>query len=147
MGGPEPPEATPVAGGRTLIGGITLFLVGQLIFRVIFAGFLAANVGSATGVSRDAAVYWALALGNLSLAALLTLTIGWARATSIAQGFKVAAIVGFLVWLGVDFIHYGISNVGNLTATIADPLLEMIHNGIAGAAIVVVTRRLAPSGA
>jgi len=125
----------------TIVGGITLFLVGQLIWVLAFAGFFAANAGSATGVSRDSILIWALAVGNLSLAALLTLAIGWARATSIAQGFKIAAIVGFLVWLGVDLIHYGVSNVSNLTATIVDPLLELIHNGVAGAVIVAVTSR------
>lgn len=131
----------------TLLGGITLFLVGQLIWVLAFAGFFAANAGSATGISRDSNLIWALAVGNLSLAALLTLSIGWARATSIAQGFKIAATVGFLVWLGVDFIHYGITNVSNLTATIVDPLLEIIHNGVAGAVIVAVISRSASSGA
>lgn len=121
-----------------LVGGIVLWGVGYLIWRVAFASFFAANAGSAIGVARDPSLMWAIVLGNLALALLLTLAVTWARASSIAEGFKIGAIVGFLVWFGVDFIHYGISNVSNLTATIIDPLLEIVHNGIAGAAIVAV---------
>ena len=131
----------------TLIGGITLHLLGQLIWDVAFAGFFAANAGSATGVFRDSNLIWAVAVGNLSQAALLTLTLSWARATSIAQGVKIAATVGFLMWLAVNFIYYGVFNISNLTAAIVDPLLEIVHFGIAGAAIVAVVNRGAPSGA
>ncbi len=128
-----------VAGGA-LVGAITLWAVGYLIWQFAFAGFFAVNAGSATGVARDSSLTWALALGNLSLATLLTLVLSWARASSLVEGLKVGAAVGFLVWLGVDFIHYGTSNVSNLTATVVDPLLEIVHNGIAGAVIVAVIK-------
>ena len=63
----------------------------------------------------------------------------------MAGGFKIGAIVGFLVWLGVDFIFYGSTNLSNLTATIADPVLEIIRTGIGGAAIGAVLGRSAES--
>ena len=126
----------------TLVGGITLYLVGYLIWIVAFADFFAANAGSATGVDRDAPLVWAVVLGNLSLAALVTLAVGSkAGSLTIGTGFKIGAIVGFLVWFGVDFIHYGISNISNLTATIVDPLLELVHSGIGGAVIAAVLGR------
>lgn len=129
-----------------LVGGIVLWAVGYLLFELAFANFYSANAGSATGVSRGANLIWAVALGSLSLAVLLTLAISWARASSIADGFKIGATVGFLLWFGVDFILYGISNVSSLTKTIVDPLLELVRHGIAGAAIVAVIRRNAQSG-
>jgi hypothetical protein len=49
--------------------------------------------------------------------------------------------VGFLVWFGVDFIHYGVDNVSNLAATIVDPLLEIVRTGIGGAVIAAVIGR------
>lgn len=123
----------------TLVGAIIMYAVGQLIWRLAFAGFFAANVGSATGVARDAVLVWAVALGTLSLAALVTLAIGSrAGVPTIADGLKIGAIVGFLVWFGVDFIHYGITTVSNLTATVVDPLLETVRTGIAGAVIAAV---------
>ena len=126
----------------TLVGGITMNVVGYLIWNLAFADFFAANVGSATGVARETGLVWAVALGTLSLAALVTLAVGSRTGSStIGGGFKIGAIVGFLVWFGVDFIHYGLTNISNLTATIVDPLLEMVRTGIGGAVIAAVLAR------
>jgi hypothetical protein len=38
---------------------------------------------------------------------------------------------------------YGISNVGNLTTTVVDPLLELVPGAIAGGAIAGVLKRVA----
>jgi hypothetical protein len=128
----------------TLAGGITMYVLGYLIWGLAFAGFFAANAGSATGVDRETGLVWAVALGNLSLAALVTLAIGSrAGSPTIGGGLKIGALVGFLVWFGVDFIHYGITNVSNLTATLVDPLLEIVRNGIVGAVIAAVLGQLA----
>ena len=128
----------------TVVGGIAMYVVGYLIWTVTFAGFFAANTGSATGVIRETVLIWAVVLGHFSLAALVTLVIGSRESSmTIAGGIKMGAIVGFLVWFGVDFIHYGAMNVRNLTATIVDPLLEIVRTGIAGAVIAAVLSRLA----
>ena len=127
----------------TLLGGITMHILGYLIWSLAFAGFFAANAGPVTGVARETNLLWAVALGDLSLAALVTLAVGSrAGSLTIGRGLKIGAIVGFLAWFGVDFIHYGIMNVGNLTATIVDPLLELVRNGIVGAVIAAVLSRL-----
>jgi len=128
----------------TVVGAITLYALGYLIWELAFADFFAANAGSATGVVKDPQVIWALALGTLSYAALLTLAIGTrAGSATIVEGLKIGAIVGFLMWFSVDFIHYGIGNVSNLTATIADALLELIDAGISGAVIAAVLGKVA----
>ena len=125
----------------TLAGGIAMYLVGYLIWGVAFVGFFAANAGSATDMARESRLVWAVVLGTFSLAALVTLAVGsQAGAATILNGLKIGAIVGFLVWFGVDFIHYGARNVWNLTATIVDPLLEIVRTGIGGAVIAVVLR-------
>ena len=56
----------------TLVGGIMMYLLGYLIWTLAFADFFAANTGSATGVAREASLVWAVVLGSLSLAALVT---------------------------------------------------------------------------
>ena len=128
----------------TVVGAITLYALGYLIWELAFADFFAANAGSATGVVKDPQVIWALALGTLSYAALLTLAIGTrAGSATIVEGLKIGAIVGFLMWFSVDFIHYGIGNVSNLTATVADSLLELIDAGISGAVIAAVLGKVA----
>lgn len=128
----------------TLVGAITLFVLGYLIWELAFADFFAANAGSATGVERDPPLMWAVALGTVSYAALLTLAIETrGGSATIVEGLKIGAIVGFLMWFGADFIIYGFQNVSNLTATIADSLLELIHGGIAGAVIAAVLGKVA----
>ncbi len=128
----------------TIVGGIVLYILGYVIYVLAFADFFAANAGSATGVYRDNPVIWAVALGTLSYAALLTLAIGTrAGSATIVDGLKIGAIVGFLMWFGADFIHYGIANIANLTATIADSLLELIRAGISGAVIAAVLGKIA----
>ncbi len=131
----------------TLSGGITMYVLGLLIWEVLFVDFFAANVGSATGVARDTDLIWAVVLGTFSLAALVTLAVGsCARASTILEGCKIGAIVGFLVWFGVDFIRYGVGNAWNLTATIVDPLLEIIRTGIGGTVIAAVLGKIGDSG-
>ena len=128
----------------TIVGGIALYILGYVIWDMLFVEFYEANAGSATGVVKDPQVIWALALGTLSYAALLTLAIGTrAGSATIVEGLKVGAIVGFLMWFGVDLILYAVWNVSNLTAAIVDSLLELIRAGISGAVIAAVLGKIA----
>jgi len=128
----------------TVVGGITLYILGYIIWDMLFAEFYAANAGSATGVVKDPQAIWALALGTLSYAALLTLAIETrADSATIVDGLKIGALVGFLMWFGADFIIYGVWNLSSLTTTIVDPLLELIRAGISGAVIAGVLGNIA----
>jgi hypothetical protein len=69
-----------------------------------------------------------------------------ARTTSgLVEGAKVGAVVGFLTWFTVDFTLYGFQNVSNLTRTIVDPLLEIVHGGIGGAVIGLLVAKMKPA--
>ncbi len=127
----------------TLVGGVAMYVFGYLIFELAFGGFYARNVGSATGVLRDTPLQWAVALGSLSLAALVTLAIETRPGPlTIGKGFSTAAVVGFLLWLGVDFLRYGGTNVPNLTRALVDPVLEIVRNGAVGAIVAAVLTRI-----
>ena len=123
----------------TIVGAITIYILGYLIFDLAFGEFYSANAGSATGLVRDNPLMWAPVLGCISYAALVTLAID-ARGGSvtIVDGAKTAAIVGFLLWFTVNFIFYGNFNMSNLTVTVVDPLLELVRAGIGGAVIAAV---------
>ena len=130
----------------TVAGAVTVLAIGYLIFAAALENFYAyaMNAGSATGVAREPQLFWAVALGALSYAALLTLVIGSrASVLTIAAGIKMAAIVSFLLWFTADFMLYGISNVGNLTTTVVAPLIELVPGAIAGGVIASVLRRMA----
>jgi len=128
----------------TLVGGIAMYVLGYLIFELAFGTFYAANAGSATGVMRDVSLVWAVALGSLSYAALVTLAMGnRAGSSTIGAGLKIGAVVGFLLWFTADFTLYGITNTANLTRTVVDPLLELVRGGIVGAVIGAALGKLA----
>ena len=131
----------------TIGGGVVMWALGFLIFGTVMANFYAANAGSAVGVDREAPLWWAQVVGTFGLAALVTLALGWSGATSIAEGFKIAAIVGFLVWFGTDFIHYSNQNTSTLTLAIVDPLLEIVRTGLSGAIIAAMLARAGSSAA
>ena len=130
-----------------LVGAVVLYATGYLIFDLAFANFYRTNVGSATGVDRGGQLVWAMLVANLAYGALITFVIGNRMGTlSIGGGAKIGAIVGFLLWCTVDFYFYGATNIANLTRTVVDPLLEVVHGGIGGAVIAAVLDRMAGPG-
>jgi len=123
----------------TVVGGIAFYILGYIIWDILVADFYAANRGSAVGLTKDAPVLWAAAVGTLAYAALVTLGIGTrAGVTTVMDGAKVGAVVGFLLWLTVNMIFFAYFNISNLTVTIVDPLLEAVRAGLGGAVIAVV---------
>jgi len=130
----------------TVVGGIVIFGLGYLVYGMALKSFYDANMGTATGVSREAPLLWAVAVGSFCQAAFLTLVIGWSGASTAAAGFRIGAMTGLLVAASVDFIMYGTSNVSNMTLTIVDPLITLIVVGLLGAVIAAVAGRKPAAG-
>jgi hypothetical protein len=131
----------------TVVGAVVLLVFGYIIFDWLFASFYAANRGSATGVDRTEILYWAIVLGSLAYGALVMYAIGSRAGTlSVVNGAKVGAIVGFLLWFTANFFIYGYTNLSTLTRAIVDPLLELVHAGIAGAVVAAVLKKVPAPG-
>ena len=130
----------------TLVGGVVLYAAGYVIFTKAFADFYAANGGSATGVDRGGEIFWAVALASVTYAALMMFVIGnRVGSLSIGGGAAIGAIVGFLLWCTADLVIYGTTNIANMTRTVVDPLLEIVHGGIGGAVIAAVLNKMPAS--
>lgn len=121
----------------TLVGGVAFFLLGFVVYAVLLEGFFTANAGSATGVNRtDDMVWWALILGNLSAAALLTyIFLKWAHISTFSSGLRAGAVIGFFINVSWDFVMYGTSNLMNLSATLVDILAWTVVIAIVGGII------------
>jgi hypothetical protein len=105
-----------------LAGAAVLHAAGNVLFRTWLVPFYVINAGSATGVDRGVQVVWAAALANLAYATLITWVLVTHRdGTSIGDGAITGAIVGFLMWLTVDFNLYSSSHIANLLRTMVDP--------------------------
>ena len=123
----------------TVVGGIAMFVVGYLILNILLDYWNGAF--DAAGVAREPQLLWAVVLSNVPAAALITLAIERGGSSTIGGGVKIGAIVGFLVWLGVDLAFYANTTIFDLTTIILDPLLASVHHGIGGGVIAAVLGR------
>ena len=123
----------------TVVGAVVLYALGYLFWSVLFVSFFEGQAGWATGLPREDTILWASAVGLLTIAMLITLAIGWTGGSSMMDGLKTGALVGFLVWFGVDMIIYANFNFGTLTVQLVDPFVELMRSGLAGAAIGAVS--------
>lgn len=129
----------------TLVGAVTLFLLGFLVYAVLFSAFFEANAGSASGVSRadDSMVMPLLFLGNVAMAGLLTyIYLQWAQISTFMTGLKGGLIIGLLMNLGHNLIMYSTTNIMNLTGALVDVVLYTIVVGLTGGVIGLVLGRI-----
>ena len=123
----------------TVVGGIAMFVVGYLIWNILLDYWNGAF--DAAGVAREPQLLWAVVLSNVPAAALITLAIERGGSSTIGGGVKIGAIVGFLVWSGVDLAFYANTTIFDLTTIIIDSLLASVHYCIGGGAIAAVLGR------
>lgn len=129
----------------TLVGGVALFLLGFLVYAVLFSAFFEANAGSATGVARadDSMVMPLLFLGNLASAALITyIYLQWAQISTFMTGLKGGLIIGLLMNLGHNLIMYSTTNIMNITGALVDVILYTIVIGLTGGVIGLILGRI-----
>ena len=130
----------------TIVGAVTIFATGTALFRLpVFADFYTYAIasGSATGVLRAAPLFWAVALGSVSYAALVTLAVMYGPgSTNVVAGVKTGAVVGLLLWLSSNMMLLGVTNVGDATTALLNPLVELIPGALAGGAIALAVGRL-----
>lgn len=120
----------------TLAGGVVSYLLGWLIFGMA----LAENTsmwGSATGIQKtEMGDMWALILGNLTGAYLLAHIFSrWAGINTLEGGLKTGAFLGFLIWLTVDLIMFGTTNMYSLTGVGIDVAASTVMGAATGGII------------
>jgi hypothetical protein len=129
----------------TLVGTLTLSGTGYLVFGVAFPRFYTdfMTAGSATGVTREPPLLWAVVVGMLSYGLLVTLAV-WGRGDSptVRAGALAGAIVSFLLWLTADFMLYGISNVGNVMGILVEPVVEAVLGAVTGGLVAALFRKM-----
>lgn len=120
----------------TLAGGVTSYLLGWLIYGMVLSENTS-MYGSATGVAKtDMSDMWALILGNFSHAYLFVLIFSrWAGVNTWQGGARTGALLGFLIWLSVDLIMFGTTNVYSLTGVVIDVVVSIVMGAIGGAVI------------
>ncbi len=121
-----------------LAGAVTTFLTGWAIYGIALKDFFAANTTEAgAAVMRgEMPMLWAIFVGCLAWSLLLALLYSrWAAINTFKGGAMAGAWIMFLVALGSDFFSYGSMNVGTMTATLVDPVINAVQGAIAGGVI------------
>ena len=128
----------------TLAGGVVLFLLGWLLYGMVFSGFFKSQGGTAVGVDKDMAdlqMHW-IFLGNLAYGLFLSLLLGtWAKVTDLIAGIRVSVIAGFLVEANFGLVMHGTTNLMKMVGIIADVFVSAAMSGIAGAVIAYILLR------
>ncbi len=119
----------------TVVGGVTFFLLGGLIYAVILGDFYEANLGSATGVLRELPIMWAMVVSQLGMAAVVTYVFLLSDVASASNGLKTGAILGLLLGIAISFDLYSVTNWSNSTVAFVEPLVWVVRTALAGAAI------------
>jgi hypothetical protein len=119
----------------TVVGGVTFFLLGGLIYAVILGNFYEANLGSATGVLRELPILWAMVVSQLGMAAVVTYVFLLSDVASASNGLKTGAILGLLLGIAISFDLYSVTNWSNSTVAFVEPIVWVVRTALAGAAI------------
>ena len=111
-------------------------VISFIFYGALMADFFAQNSGSASGVMKQEPNFISLFLGELAFGALYTyIFLQWAQIKTFATGARAGLVIGLLIGLGYALIGFGVNNIYNLNAHIADVAISLISGAITGGLI------------
>ncbi|PSR13568.1 MAG: hypothetical protein DA408_08880 [Bacteroidetes bacterium] len=119
-----------------LLGGVTAFLLGFLIWGLALDGFMKAHSMAPAGLAKEEPLMWSVALGSLAIGFLFSLIYGrWAGIKTIQTGATAGAVIGGLIGANSDFLAYGMYNMIDMTMVIVDIVAYVIYGALIGAVV------------
>jgi uncharacterized membrane protein len=120
----------------TIAGGIAYFLLGFLMYGILFEDFLAEHSVSGIWKSETEMKYYPLAMGNLFHAALLAyIFLKWARIRTFSEGLLGGAIIGFFMTAGFNLVTYDTVKFMSIEGTLTDIAIYTIMTSITGGVV------------
>ena len=120
-----------------LVGALTLFLLGFIVYGMLLGEFMASNVGG-PGVNKpmeEMSFGWII-VSNLAAGYLLAVIFGkYANINTAMSGLQAGAIIGFLMAMSVDSAMYSTTYLYNMKAMVADIVMWTIMSAITGAVV------------
>lgn len=130
----------------TLLGTITYFLVGWLVFDAVLGSYTESHTTQLAGFKKDAAGFSMpmLVLSCAAYSALIVLVLTViGKVSSLRQGFLFAALIGVLVAMMTDFYWYASSNFyTNGIVVFLDIAGAGLSVGILGVTVVFISNKL-----
>ena len=129
----------------TLVGGITMILLGWLIFGFLLAEFFRNSMINYPGLVKDPPDIIPLVLFNFAYAWLIAFVFEyWAKIRDFVSGLKAGALIILPVIFGINMQYQAFMNIiTGLTPVIADVLLTTLVGAIVGGVIGFTLGKLA----
>lgn len=123
----------------TLLGGVSFFFLGWLLFGILLEGILQPNCNNSISLPMEEMRFGPLILSNLLWGLLLCLTLQWNKATGLMGGLKTGVLLGFLVSAAMDLSLYSMTTFFlNTTGVVMDVLANSLLYAIVGAVLGLV---------
>ncbi len=118
-----------------LLGGLTSFLLGWLIYGVIFRDAMASPVAGLMKPETEM-VWWALIVSCLFQGLLVSYIFGrWANITTAIGGASAGATIGVLMAIYYDLGFFATSNMFTVNSLITDIALSTVMMAAIGAVV------------
>jgi hypothetical protein len=123
----------------TVNGTVGMMAVAYLMWGVLLRDFFSARMSIE---ALDPPILLLQVLSCACGALLLTIVLSWKNPSGVSEAVKDAALVGVLMWLGVNFWNMGSYVMwDSMQAALTDAVLTAIPFGAAGGAIYWTTMR------
>ncbi len=123
----------------TLLGGVSFFFLGWLLFGILLEPITKANCNTIINLPMEEMRFGPLILSNLLWGLLVSLALSWNKQTGLMGGLKTGAIVGFVVSAGIDLSFYSMTTFFNsLSAVAIDVLANTLLYALVGAVLGLV---------
>ena len=113
-------------------GGVTLFVLGGLIYGMALKDFANANTAM---TMPDQPVWWSMILSQLAMGGFVAYIYGnWAKISTFAGGARAGAVIGAFISVGTGF---DLASLGMMTETFAavDVFLWAVRFAVAGGVV------------
>lgn len=116
----------------SVAGGVTLFVLGGLIYGLALKDF--ANTNTAMTMP-DQPVWWSMILAQIAMGGFVAYIFGkWAKISTFAGGARAGAVIGAFIGVGIGF---DLASLGMMTTTFAvvDVFLWAARFAVAGGVV------------
>ena len=123
----------------TVNGAVGMMAVAYLIWDVLLKDFFSAQMSVE---ALDPPILLLQMLSSACGALLLTIVLSWKNPSGVSEAMKDAALIGVLMWLGVNLWNMGSYEMWNsMQGALTDAVLTGIPFAAAGGAIYWTTMR------
>lgn len=117
-----------------VLGGVVLFLLGWLIYGIIFADSMS---GQACMRAHDDLNLIMIGLGNVLTGLMLAYIYSkWATISTFMGGAMAALVIGLLMYGGMSFLMYGTMTIyADIKSVLMDIVMSTVMLAIAGGVV------------